>query len=68
MTQIEVWEQTASELSGNDLILFWADKMATVCEYITMETRVSSIATLFPLMEEVCDRYNSSRTRIKEIR
>ena len=46
MTQIEVWEQTANELSGNDLILFWADKMATVCEYITIETRVRSIVTL----------------------
>ena len=67
MTQIEVWEQTANELSGNDLILFWADKMATVCEYITLETRVRSIATLFPLMEAVCDRYNSSRSRAKEI-
>lgn len=65
MTQIEVWEQTCSELDGIDLVLFWADKMSTMCEYISMETRVKSLATLFPLMEEVCDRYNSSRTKIK---
>ena len=68
MTQIQVWEQLAENLDGEDLVFYWADKMATICEYLTLDTRVGSISTLFPLMEEVCDRYNSSRERIKEIK
>ena len=67
MTQIEVWEQTAGDLEGIDLVLFWADKMSTMCEYISLETRVKSLATLFPLMEQVCDKYDSCRTKIEGI-
>ncbi len=66
MTQIDVWEQTASELDVVDRVLFWADKMSTMCEYLNMETRVKSLQTLFPLMEEVCGKYNEARINIKK--
>ena len=66
MTQIDVWEQTASELDVVDRVLFWADKMSTMCEYLNMETRVKSLQTLFSLMEEVCGKYNEARINIKK--
>ena len=67
MTQIEVWDQTSKDLEGDKLVLFWADKMCAICEYVSMETRIKNLPHLFPLMEKVCDRYSSARTKVKEL-
>jgi hypothetical protein len=66
MNQIEIWEGIAEDLSLEKKQLFWADKMCSICEYMTMETRIKNIAQLLPMMEDVCDRYNKARVVTQE--
>ena len=66
MDQIAVWDMTAENLPETEKQLFWADKLSSVCEYLTMETRIRNVTRLLPLMEAICDRYNKSRIHAQE--
>lgn len=66
MDQIAIWDTTANELPENEQQLFWADKLSSICEYLTMETRIKNVAQLLPMMEAICDRYNQTRVCVQE--
>ena len=66
MTQIEVWDQTVEEtgITGMDLVIYWADRLSSLCEYMNVESRIGNMITLFPLMEKVSDRYSEARNNV----
>ena len=66
MDQISVWDMTANELPEKEKQLFWADKLSSICEYLTMETRIKNVAQLLPMMEAICDRYSQARVHVQE--
>ena len=66
MDQIAVWDMTAENLPETEKQLFWADKLSSVCEYLTMETRIRNVTKLLLMVEAICDRYNKSRIHAQE--